>query len=221
MNTQFKTNELINALSVDAGFLASHKPLKSPLYYIKIFTGFLLAYGILVQCYQNVRSDLRYELLRPEFLLEIVLLVVLILVSMRSAILSLYPDLYQKKGFLNFPYYVFGGLLLSLSIEALISPSSQSYSSFGMLHEMECTICIASVSLLPSVLTFWMLRKGSTLDPMRAGSFAVLIATGIGCLTLRLSEENVTYLHLITWHYLPTFLFAMLGALLGKYVLKW
>jgi hypothetical protein len=221
MDTQFKTNDLINSLSTDAGFLAAGKPLKSPLYYTKIFTGFLLIYGILVQCYQNLRPDLRYELLRPEFLAEIVLLVALILMSMRSAILSLYPDLYQKKGSLNLPYYVFGGLFVFLSVQALISPTQHSYLSLGTLHEIECTICIAGVSLLPSLLTFWMLRKGSPLDPMRAGSFAVLVATGIGCLTLRLSEENVTYLHLITWHYLPTFLFAMLGAFLGKYVLKW
>jgi hypothetical protein len=68
---------------------------------------------------------------------------------------------------------------------------------------------------------FVLLRKGASIRQLQAGSFAVLTATAIGCLTLRLSEENDSIMHLLQWHYLPTLLFAALGALAGKWLLKW
>jgi len=88
-------------------------------------------------------------------------------------------------------------------------------------HGMECALCIASVALVPSGLVFGLLRKGTTVRQLQAGSFAVLAASAIGGLTLRLAEANDSILHLVQWHYVPTLLFAGLGAMLGKYLLKW
>ncbi len=88
-------------------------------------------------------------------------------------------------------------------------------------HGLVCALCIASVALIPSAMLFWLIRKGANVRPLQAGSFAVLAASAIGALTLRLAEANDSMLHLASWHYLPTFLFAVLGALLGKQLLKW
>jgi len=88
-------------------------------------------------------------------------------------------------------------------------------------HPMECTICIASVALIPSALIFSLLRNGASIHPFQAGSFAVLASSAIGCLTLRLSEANDSIIHLVQWHYVPTLFFAALGALAGKWLLKW
>jgi hypothetical protein len=57
--------------------------------------------------------------------------------------------------------------------------------------------------------------------PLQAGAFAVLTASTIGALTLRLAEENDSIVHLVQWHYLPTLFFAVLGAFAGKWLLKW
>ena len=86
---------------------------------------------------------------------------------------------------------------------------------------MECALCIGSVALIPSALIFALLRKGASVRQFQAGSFAVLAASSIGCLTLRLAEANDSMMHLASWHYGPTVLFAALGAALGKILLKW
>ena len=80
---------------------------------------------------------------------------------------------------------------------------------------MDCALCIGSVAMLPSLLLFGILRRGATVRPMQAGIFAVLAASAIGCLTLRLSEANDSLAHLLLWHYLPTLIFAALGAVIG------
>ena len=88
-------------------------------------------------------------------------------------------------------------------------------------HGMQCALCIASLTLIPSALIFILLRKGASIHPLQAGSFAVLASSAIGCLALRLSEANDSIMHLVQWHYVPTFLFAALGARIGKWLLKW
>jgi len=79
----------------------------------------------------------------------------------------------------------------------------------------------AATAIVPAALIFALLRKGASVRPLRAGSFAVLAASGLGCLTLRLSEANDSLVHLVDWHYLPTLLFAVIGALVGRYLLRW
>jgi hypothetical protein len=86
---------------------------------------------------------------------------------------------------------------------------------------MECALCIAAVALIPSALLFALIRKGATIRPLQAGSFAVLAASSVGGLTLRLAEANDSLMHLVVWHYLPALLFATLGAVIGKKLLRW
>ena len=75
-------------------------------------------------------------------------------------------------------------------------------------HAMECALCIASVAIIPSAWIFTLLRKGASIRQAQSGAYAVLCASAIGCLTLRLAEANDSMLHAASWHYLPTLLFA-------------
>ena len=54
-----------------------------------------------------------------------------------------------------------------------------------------------------------------------AGLLAVIAAVSVGAITLRLAEANDEIMHLLSWHYLPSIFFASLGALLGRYLLRW
>ena len=103
-------------------------------------------------------------------------------------------------------------LLLPSESLALITANS---------HNIECSICIAAIAIIPSFLIFNLIKKGAATNFKKAGFFAILTTAGIGCLTLRLAENNDSAMHLLVWHYFPTLLFSCLGAVAGKYFLKW
>lgn len=210
------TNELIESLGRDA------RPLRprTPLYLGARPLVLLLTYMAAAQFFLPLRADLAAQLARPAFLAEILGLILLITSSASSAVLMMFPDLHQKRWARSLPYGVFAALaLLMLAQLALPGDARMALPHGG--HAMECALCISSVALVPAALLFGLIRTGSSVHPLRAGSFAVLAAAGIGCLTLRLSEVNDALPHLLTWHYLPTLLFALVGALLGKFLLRW
>lgn len=211
------TAELIIRLSQEAP-----KPrLKSPAYYGWRLGIVLAVYGLGVQFFLHLRPDLLTQLIRPAFALEIILLVLLTVSSSAAAVFSMYPDMHQKHWALNVPYVLFFVLVTFITSQVLMPLDIRMVIPAPGGHAMECALCIAAVSLVPSALIFGVIRKGASVHPLRAGSFAVLAASSIGCLTLRLAEENDSLVHLTQWHYLPTLIFGILGALIGKVLLKW
>ena len=211
-----KTEELIVKLSNEQ----SKKTLQPQAYYAYYLVTILIIYIVLVQFYLGLRSDLSSQLLSKSFLLEIFLLASISLSGAISSILSIYPDYYQKKIFIKIPNFLFVTIIvfiaaqLFLPIESLvlITPNS---------HSIECSIYIAAVAVIPSFLIFNLIRKGAATNLKKAGFFVVLTTTSASCITLRLAENNDPAIHLLVWHYLPTLLFSCLGAIAGKYLLKW
>lgn len=211
------TNDLIASLSAEAP-----KPrLGTPAYYTVRLIGIIFIYGLGAQLVLGIRPDLAIQFTRPLFTLEILFLALLTGLSAWAAILSMYPDRLQKSSLFNIPYAVFGVLVAFIIFQIAMTHDPMMVMPNLHAHGMECALCIASVSIIPSALIFGLLRKGASIHPLRSGSFAVLAASGIGCLTLRLAEANDSLIHLAGWHYLPTLIFAALGAWIGKVLLKW
>jgi hypothetical protein len=213
-----KTEALIASLSKQA---TPVKALRSPRYWGGLAVGILGIYAFAVQYFLGLRPDLLMQLTRPLFALEVLLLTLLTLTSIVAAILAMYPDAYQKPVLLKMPYGVFAVLTLLMTVQLLLPQDAAMVMPPLGVHAMECALCIGAVALIPSALLFMMLRKGATVLRVHAGVFAVLAASGVGCLTLRLAEMNDSIEHLLEWHYVPTLLFAALGALIGKGLLRW
>lgn len=211
------TDQLIAELSTQT----PQAPLRTPLHYALALAAMLLVYALATQAVLGLRVDLAAQLSRPFFVLELTLLAALTLSSARAAVLCLYPDSYQQRRWLKLPYLIFAALVAFLLLQLPMAPDDRMMLPETSVHGMECALCIASVSLIPSALIFLLLRRGASVHPLRAGSYAVLAATGIGALTLRLAEADDFLPHLLIWHYLPTLLFSALGAILGKYLLRW
>lgn len=210
-------SDLITSLSQE-----TPKPrLQPPGYFAARLGAVLAVYVIGIQFFLELRPDVLAQFSRPMFALEILLLALLTVTSTISAVLAMYPDAYQKRRLLNVPYAVFTVLIAFMLVQFLLPYDTRMVISPLDGQAMECAICIASVALIPSALIFALLRRGASVYPWRAGSFAVLAASGIGCLTLRLSEANDSLLHLAVWHYLPTLFFAALGAVIGRFMLRW
>lgn len=216
MNTQ----DLIDTLSHKT---APAKALKPPLWWGFVLIVILSLYAVGLLSFLGIRDDLAVQLTRPLFVIEFLLLVTLILSSSWASILSMYPDLYQRKFLFNVPYVIFGALALLTLFQIIFMPYDprMAIPELEGLHGMECAICIAAVSIIPAALLIAVQRQGACVYPMKAGSFAVLAAASLGCLLVRIEEANDSLMHLATWHYLPTLLFAACGAALGRFFLKW
>lgn len=213
------TADLIASLSAEA---KSMKKMATPYYWALRLLAVLALYAIGCQLFLGLRLDLGMQFSRPLFALEIVLLSLLLLSSAIASILAMYPDAYQKPQLLKLPYAVFALLVALMGFQLLMPTDARMVMPEGAdVHAMECALCIASFALVPSALIFALLRKGAPVHQLQAGSFAVLAASAIGCLTIRLAEANDSIIHLVQWHYVPTLFFAALGALAGKWLLKW
>ncbi len=213
-----KMHDLITKLSSEA---SPKKVLGSPIKWIASLLLMLVSYAVIVEIFFGIRGDLAVQLSRPLFVAEVVLMLLLVVVSTLSAVLTMYPDLYQKSRLLKLPYVIFFllfGVFLAqffTAIDALMVLPEAS------LHQMECTICILFLSLIPSAIVFAILQKGASTLPLQAGVFTVLSASALGYLMLRLHEANDSIAHLLTWHYLPMLFFAFVGALIGRWLLRW
>ena len=213
------TDDLIAQLAQDT------KPAKRPLHpgiLMMLLLGVLFVYSIGAQVYLGLRPDLINRLTDFWFEAETVTLWFLIITSAFASITAMAPDAYQKPVRLQMPYVVFGVLIIILGYQMIfVQDTTNLLAEMMDTSGMECGICIALVSILPSAFVFALIKRGATVRPFMAGSYAVFTATGIGCLALRLAEPNDSLIHLIQWHYLPTLLFAILGAYFGKWFLKW
>lgn len=215
MNT---TQTLIEQLS---GETATPTRVRTPRYWSVRLLTVLAVYGIGAQLCLGLRHDLAMQFTRAPFAIELVLLAALLLTSALASILTMAPDAYQKPRLLMLPYAVFAALVGLIAYQLFLPIDTRMVMPVTSAHGAECALCIAAVALIPSALIFVLLRKGASVRQFQAGAFAVLTASAMGGLTLRLAEANDSIMHLASWHYLPTFLFAILGAFIGKRLLQW
>lgn len=175
---------------------------------------FYLAVSLLI-------SGTRYELLAKLhdfwFAAEIAALAGIFISTSLSAALLSYPDLHQKRRIAYAPTVMFAlfVLVMLLAWQADIPPAPLP------THNIECTLSIMLLALLPAAWTLYVMRKFASTHTNWAGSIALLFAFSTGALWLRLYEENDSILHVIEWHYLPMMAFGLAGMWLGKALLKW
>ncbi len=212
------TKQLINQLSAEATPVKVVRPQR--------YSAFLLAllsiYAICAQCWlEGFRPDLAMQLTRPLFMVELLLLAAMLVSSSVASIYAMLPDCAQRKTLMRLPYLFSGGMLALVIFQLFLPQDARMVMPNATSHTHECTMYIAFSSVLPAALIFGLLRKGASVMPMQAGLLAVIAAVSVGAITLRLAEANDDIMHLLTWHYLPSIFFASLGALLGRYLLRW
>ena len=179
-----------------------------------------LACGAVGQLMMGVRPDFRSTFSDVGLWVEVACLVLLLASSVLASVLVMVPDAYQKPALTRLPYAVFGLLVLVCGVQMVMQPDLRLQDASD-IHGLACTMAIALVALVPSALVMWWLSRGAVVRPMRAGSLALLTGSALGCLVVRLHEANDSMVHVVTWHYLPTMLFALLGVLLGRRLLRW
>lgn len=214
----FDTKQLIQDLSAQA------KPVRvlRPKHYAALLLALLLVYAICAQCWlEGFRPDLAIQLTRPLFVLELLVLTAMLVSAALASVYAMLPDGMQYKALMRLPYLLSGGMLALLIFQLFLPQSTLMVMSDANSHTHECTEYIAYAAIFPAALIFMLLKTGASVIPMQAGLLAVIASVSLGALTLRLAEANDEIIHLLTWHYIPSIFFAALGALLGRFLLRW
>lgn len=208
------TEKLIANLAQDA---IPVKPAPHPFLLGAKWLAWVVVYLALSLAFSGLRPDLMTQLQSPLFVIELVLLAAIIISTLFSAALLAFPDMHQKRRVAYAPIWMMALfiLVMILSWRANIHPSHLSG------HSVKCLIVIASLTLLPAAWIFYAMRKLASTHPYLAGSIALLSAFSIGALSLRLSEQTDSILHVMQWHYLPMIGVGILGLVLGRLLLKW
>jgi hypothetical protein len=197
--------------------------MKPPSWYLARLAAVLLAYAALSVNWLGIRPDFAVQLARPEFVLELLLLLIIIITSVLAAVHLAYPDSYQRSWLLRLPMLAgmaFVALLVALSLmpvsETMVIPKTPPHMACLL-----CTACIGVLAIIPTALIMAIQRGGASVQPAQAGMYVVFAATALGCLMLRIEEQTDDIAHLVLWHYLPTLLFAAIGAWAGRKILRW
>lgn len=208
------TDELIGKLVEDGSTVmrASHPGML----FLK-WMGAAAVYIALSLAYSGIRPDLLLKLNSPLFLAELGVLALIVATGSLSASLLAFPDIFQKRMLAFTPVVMLAlfVLVIFLAWRADTPPSPTP------VHSVECLMFIASLSLFPAAWMFYSMRKFASTRHYLAGSIALLAAFSIGALSLRLSEQTDSIMHVMQWHYLPMIGAALLGLWVGKLLLKW
>ncbi|MFA5172446.1 MAG: DUF1109 domain-containing protein [Sulfuriferula sp.] len=165
----------------------------------------------------GVRSDVWVRLHSAMFLAEMGVLVAIVATTALSASLLAYPDMYQRSRWTLIPIFMF---VIFVGVIAL-AWQADNPSSPPPVHSYQCSLTIAVLALLPAAWMFYSMRQLASTHRRFAGGVVMLSAFSIGAVTLRLSEQTNSIIHVIEWHYLPMIGVALLGVWLGKRLLKW
>ena len=208
------TEKLIESIVQDT---ASVEPASHPYLLSAKWLAASVAYLALSLAYSGVRPDLMLKLQSPLFLAELVLLAGIIVTTSLSAALLAFPDVHQKRRMIYSPVLMTALFVLVM----VLSWNANTHPSHLSGHSVQCLMFIASLTLLPAAWMFYMMRSLASTHPYLAGSIALLSAFSIGALSLRLSEQTDSILHVMQWHYLPMIAVGLIGLGLGKLLLKW
>ncbi len=149
-----KMLDLITKLSSE---VKPTKPLGKTIGWIASLLLLLVLYAVIMQTFFGVRGDIFLQLTRPLFVAEIALMLLLFVTSVMSAVLTMYPDLYQKSRLLKLPFIIFFLLLGLFTVQFFTAQDLSMIAPEIDLQNMECTRCILLVALIPAAFTFAIL----------------------------------------------------------------
>jgi hypothetical protein len=193
------------------------KNITSPFMLLIRWLGFSSLYLVCMLLVFRLRPDIGEKFSSILFVSEVLFLALVVITSSLSAILLSFPDMCQKRWLVFAPIVPVILFVVTITLQYSSDNSPAPMPSEGI----SCLICITMFSLFPAFLMFKLLRRQATTHYYATGLVSLLSATSIGAMTLRISENTDSILHLIKWHYMPILAFGIIGLWLGKKIFKW
>jgi hypothetical protein len=211
-----KTDDLITSLS--AGQPARHTPPASM--FAWAVTAAILFAGIAMLLSIGLRPDLASALGTWRFDMKFVVTLTLTASAfflLRSAI---YPE-----GLERAPLWIVLAapalLLAAVAYELVVLPASAWRAALMGTNWLHCLILVPLFGIVPLAVALWALRRGATTRPMLTGFLAGLLAGGIGATFYAANCPDDSPLFVVTWYPVGILGLGVMGALVGRRVLRW
>lgn len=214
------TNELVSKLVDD---LNPVKPLPSAkccsIYWIGM-AAFLVVVTVIVL--GGVRPDFLEVIRRPVFLFENFAMLVAGLLAASVAFQLRVPQAVITlpiKGLLiaASAIWIFEVIRCYLNAENLAPEARLDFAHY--IHD--CLIDLTLIMVIPAAFMFFMLKKGATTQALWAGYAALLATASLAALGMRYLCPVDDPAHLLVWHFLPVLAYAVIGSIVGRYLLRW
>jgi hypothetical protein len=113
-------------------------------------------------------------------------------------------------------------LLLAAVIYELVTVPASAWLSRAMgVNGVMCLASIIFLSVLPLTATIYALRQGAPASPAVMGAVGGLLAGALGATVFAMHCTNDSPLFVAIWYALAIGLTAIVGLLVGQYVLRW
>ena len=213
-----RTDELINTLVADHAVQPRPKPVGHGL--VMAIIGGLAISGALFALTLGVRPDIVSALSTWRFDLKLSANLVLVIAATWVALRLSSPT--TKPLSAMRPLLVPALLLLAAAMYELVTVPASAWPSRAMgVNGVMCVASIIFLSVLPLTATIYALRQGAPMSPALAGAAAGLLAGALGATVFAMHCTNDSPLFVAIWYTLAIGLTAIVGLLVGQYVLRW
>jgi hypothetical protein len=117
---------------------------------------------------------------------------------------------------LFFSAFAFAGVVTFV----LADPANWSGMIFGP-QWAACLICIPLFALAPFASLIWALRKDAPTKLLQTGAIAGLVAGALGAAVFALHHPGGSIPFIVLWYGGPIVLCTLIGAILGRWLLRW
>ena len=114
-----------------------------------------------------------------------------------------------------------GPLVLSVAMEFMMLPASEWGASAIGFYPLYCLCLVPTISLAPMVAGLIAMRRGAPRSPTVAGAAAGFAAGGIGAFIYSMHCDNDSPFYVAIWYLGAIAIVTLVGALLGRRVLRW
>lgn len=211
-----KTDHLIAALVADAP--VHERPAGRQAVWLLAMTISLVLFGFLA--FLRVRPDLTSGSVWPAVSVKVVAACVLAILAVRLALVLAEPGRTGRgwrRGLLVVPAL----LGIALAVELWRTGLTDWQARLVGFNQLRCLVVIPLLSLLPLIGLLVALRQGAVTHPGRAGAISGLAATGVGAAFYSLNCTDDSMLFVLTWYSIAALIVALVGAVLGRRLLRW
>lgn len=159
----------------------------------------------------GLRVDISDQALSAKFIFDTVVLLLLGILSIMAAFSLSVPSL-SAKGAYRLPLFVIGLILLATGYSFLAASNPFLYSG----HGFSCVYEIVGISILPSAVLFYFVRRAAVLRRDIVGILVLMSGVSFGLLGTQFTCIDSTPMHILIWHILPTSIVMAFGVWLSR-----
>lgn len=210
-----KTEDLIQTLARDAYVQRLPHPGWRTMVWLAISTAYVAGFVAIM----GLRPDIAVKLAEPRFLVEVSAAYMTSMMAAAAAFCAGCPGRPIWERFAPLPFLAIW--LASLGEGCWRDWVRAGSDGLTLQPDLFCFPMILAVSIVPTLLIFYMVRRAAPIAPIATTALATLAAAALGAAALRLFHTQDASLMVLVWQFGSVALLAGIAALFGQYLLPW